>query len=280
MARRGAARRADSWYEDAVAHVAEHCPAFLRLTHRFQTNGVLLREDWARCFPGGAVGLSIDGPADLHDNNRRTHRGQGTHAKAMRAVRVLQDQGLAFHVITVLTERALKEPERLFDFYVQNGITDVGFNIEEIEGVNTRSSLAGANVETRYRAFVERFFELVWNAPGLLKVREFESALAHLLSDQPVRDKQNAPFAIVSISQTARSRHFPRSFSAPVMPASAGFVRPRRQAQTRGYRAQRAVRSHRQRNTARCRRLRTYVPVFSLVRRGSPGKQAVRDRAI
>ena len=118
----------------------------------------------------------------------------------MRAVRVLQDQGLAFRVITVLTERALKEPERLFDFYVQNGITDVGFNIEEIEGVNTRSSLAGANVETRYRAFVERFFELVWNAPGLLKVREFESALAHLLSDQPVRDEQNAPFAIVSVS--------------------------------------------------------------------------------
>ena len=191
-----------AWYEDAVAHVAEHCPAFLQLTHRFQTNGVLLREDWARFFArtGAKVGLSIDGPADLHDSNRRTRRGQGTHAKAMRAVRVLQDQGLAFRVITVLTERALKEPERLFDFYVQNGITDVGFNIEEIEGVNTRSSLAGANVETRYRAFVERFFELVWNAPGLLKVREFESALAHLLSDQPVRDEQNAPFAIVSVS--------------------------------------------------------------------------------
>ena len=191
-----------AWYEDAVALMAEQRPASLQLTHRFQSNGVLLNEDWARFFArtGARVGLSIDGPADLHDANRRTRRGRGTHEKAMRAVRLLQDQGLAFHVITVLTERALDHPERLFDFYVQNGIKDVGFNIEEIEGANARSSLAADGVETKFRAFIKRFFELVWDAPGLLKVREFESALGHLLSDEPVWDEQNSPFAIVSVS--------------------------------------------------------------------------------
>jgi uncharacterized protein len=117
----------------------------------------------------------------------------------MRAVRLLQDQGLAFHVITVLTERALEDADRLFAFYVDNGITEVGFNIEEIEGANARSSLAVGGVEAKYRAFIKRFFELVWEAPGLLKVREFESALGHLLSDEAVRDEQNSPFAIVSV---------------------------------------------------------------------------------
>ena len=140
------------------------------------------------------MGLSIDGPADLHDANRRTRRGRGTHAGAMRAVRLLQDQGIAFHVITVLTDRALDDPDRLFDFYVRHGITEVGFNIEEIEGANTASSLAGGN-EAKYRDFIRRFFALVWQAPGVLKVREFESALGHLLSDEPVRDEQNEPFA-------------------------------------------------------------------------------------
>jgi len=122
------------WYEDAVALMAERRPAGLQLTHCFQTNGLLLNEDWARFFAwiGAKVGLSIDGPADLHDAHRRTRRGDGTHAKAMRAVRLLQDQGLSFHVITVLTEHALDDPDRLFDFYVENGIREVGFNIEEI----------------------------------------------------------------------------------------------------------------------------------------------------
>ena len=45
----------------------------------------------------------------------------------MRAVRLLRDHGVNFHVITVLTERALDEPDRLFDFYVQNGIKRVCF---------------------------------------------------------------------------------------------------------------------------------------------------------
>jgi uncharacterized protein len=181
--------------------MAERRPASLQLTHRFQSNGVLLNEDWARFFAriDARVGLSIDGPADLHDANRRTRHGQGTHDKAMRAVRLLQDQGLPFHVITVLTERALDYPERLFDFYVQNGIKEVGFNIEEIEGANTRSSLARNGVEAKVRAFMRRFFALVWDTRGLLKVREFESALGHLLADAPVRDEQNSPFAIVSI---------------------------------------------------------------------------------
>jgi uncharacterized protein len=190
-----------AWYEDAIALMAQRCPPALQLTHRFQTNGLLLSEDWVRFFArtGARVGLSIDGPADLHDANRRTRRGRGTHEAAMRAVRLLQDQGLPFHVITVLTECALDDPERLFDFYVQHGIREVGFNIEEIEGSNTASSLAGRG-ETKFRSFIKRFFKLVWQAPGLLKVREFESVLAYIISDGPVNDEQNLPFAIVSIS--------------------------------------------------------------------------------
>ena len=158
-------------------------------------------EDRARFFArtGAKVGLSIDGPADLHDACRRTRHGQGTHAKAMCVVRLLRDQGLAFHVITVLTRRALEDPDRLFDFYVENGIKEVGFNIEEIEGENAGSSLGAPDIETKFRRFIKRFFELVWKAPHLLKVRELESAIGHLLSDEPVQDEQNLPFAIVSV---------------------------------------------------------------------------------
>jgi uncharacterized protein len=214
-----------AWYEDATALMAERRPATLQLTHRFQTNGLLLNEDWVRFFARTRVrvGLSIDGPADLHDANRRTRGGRGTHEGAMRAVRLLQDQGLAFHVITVLTERALDDPERLFDFYVRHGIREVGFNIEEIEGANTASSLAGGN-ETKFRRFIKRFFELIWQAPGLLKVREFESVLGYLLSDEPVRDEQNLPFAIVSVSHDGAISTFSPELLGAHHPRFGGFA--------------------------------------------------------
>ena len=169
-----------AWYEDALALMAARRPAHVQLEHVFQTNGLLLNQDWARFFArsGTKVGLSIDGPADLNDAHRRTRRGHGTLDRVMRAVHLLQDQELPFHVITVLTEAALDHPDRLFDFYVGNDIKEVGFNIEEIEGVNTTSSLARHGMEAKFRQFIRRFFELVWAAPGQLKVRELESALA------------------------------------------------------------------------------------------------------
>jgi uncharacterized protein len=198
------------WYEEATALMANRLSRETALRHCFQSNGLLVNEEWAQFFArvGARVGLSIDGPADLHDANRRTRSGRGTHAAAMRAVRLLQDHGHDFHVITVLTERALEHPERLFDFYVENGIREVGFNIEEVEGAHLRSSLVGAGVEARFRKFVSRFFELVWNAPGRLRVREFESAIGVLISDVPVRDQQNVPFAILSIGYDGTASTF------------------------------------------------------------------------
>ena len=191
-----------SWYEKAMAVVAERRPDALQLKHRFQTNGLLLDDGWVRFFArtGATIGLSIDGPAHLHDAVRRTRSGHGTHKQVMRAVRLLQANGLAFHVITVLTERALDDPDGLFDFYVQNGIKDVGFNIEEIEGAHSRSSLASAGIEMRFRRFVKRLFELVCKTPSLLAVREFESTIGLLLSNEPAKDEQNRAFAIVSVS--------------------------------------------------------------------------------
>ena len=191
-----------AWYEAATELALQLSPPGVRLKHHFQTNGLLLNADWARFFSrlDASIGLSIDGPADLHDANRRTRRGQGTHDDAMRAVRLLRDHNLDFHVLTVLTASALDDPDRLFDFYVQNGIRKIGFNIEEIEGIHKKSSLMGERVEQRFRSFIRRFFELVCDAPGLLQVREFENTIGLLLADRAARDEQNLPFVIVSVA--------------------------------------------------------------------------------
>jgi uncharacterized protein len=191
-----------AWYDEALGLIVRRCPAELKLNHRFQTNGLLVNDDWAAFFARteASVGLSIDGPADIHDASRRTRDNRGTHAKVMRAARLLAEHGVTFHVITVLTDLALDDPDRLFDFYVENGITEVGFDIEEIEGAHPTSSLVGDTVEARYRKFIRRFFERVWNTPSILKVRELESTVGLILSNVPAKDEQNLPFAVVSIS--------------------------------------------------------------------------------
>src|SRR5690606_33595987 len=88
----------------AGASAATSAGAACRVTHAFQTNGTLIDEAWCALFTHHRVrvGISIDGPADLHDRHRRTRAGAGTHARVMRGLRQLQAHGIAVHAIAVL----------------------------------------------------------------------------------------------------------------------------------------------------------------------------------
>ena len=62
-----------------------------RLVHAIQTNGTLLDDAWGEFLAAHhfVVGISIDGPAKLHDSYRVNHAGHGSHRKVMRGYDVL-----------------------------------------------------------------------------------------------------------------------------------------------------------------------------------------------
>ena len=57
------------------------------IENTFQTNGILLNEDWCRFFRENnfLIGLSLDGPKELHDFYRKDRGGQGTFDRVVRA---------------------------------------------------------------------------------------------------------------------------------------------------------------------------------------------------
>jgi uncharacterized protein len=172
------------------------------LMHSIQTNGILIDRAWCDFFKRHDihVGISLDGPAFLHDTHRRTRTGLGSHASTMRGIACLQKQELTFSVICVITEDSLDYPDEIFNFFREHGITDVGFNMEETEGVHQSSSLERAGVEERYRAFMQRFWELTAQTDGAFKLREFETICSLIYrGDRLEKTDMNAPFAIVSI---------------------------------------------------------------------------------
>jgi uncharacterized protein len=71
------------------------------IEHTIQTNGTRLDEAWAAFFAehGVLVGLSLDGPAEIHDAQRVDKGGQGTHARVVRGARLLQAAGAEFNIL-------------------------------------------------------------------------------------------------------------------------------------------------------------------------------------
>jgi uncharacterized protein len=121
----------------------------------------------------------------------------------MQGIARLRAADISFHVISVLTREALFFPDEFFEFYCENGISRVCFNIEEIEGLNTRSSLSDPRCEVQFTRFMRRFLDLITERGGITFVREFHSAFGAITAGAalPTRgaNHQSRPFAILSV---------------------------------------------------------------------------------
>jgi uncharacterized protein len=194
-----------SFYETATDLLSRHNVANIPILQSFQTNATLLDAGWCAFLrrPNVHLGVSVDGPAFLHDRYRRTRQGRGTLDRVLRGIGLLHEHGIPFEVITVLTADALDYPDELFDFYQTNGICSVAFNVEEIEGPHLASSLQQAGTPERFRRFLTRFLTLAHSADPPLLVREFETSAAVLLGarryGQGARTQENKPWAIVNV---------------------------------------------------------------------------------
>jgi len=89
-----------------------------KITNALQTNGTLINADWASFLKdhGFLVGLSIDGPEDLHDHYRVDRGGRPTFAKVLRGWEMLQSAGVDVNTLTVINRENSQHPERVYDF--------------------------------------------------------------------------------------------------------------------------------------------------------------------
>lgn len=79
-----------------------------RIHNTVQTNGTLLDGEWADIFLEGdfLVGISLDGPADIHDKFRRDKGGHPTFARVMEGLGILRDRGVEFNTMSTVNRRS------------------------------------------------------------------------------------------------------------------------------------------------------------------------------
>ena len=197
-----------AFYQDAFAQVERLVHGRAQITHHFQTNGVLLRQEHCDLVKAHNLrfSISIDGPARLHDRNRVTRAGAGSHAAALKAIRLLQENNLPFSIINVLTAEALAHPDEIYEFYHDLGIVDVCFNVEEIEGYNKTSSFSMESEDLYYK-FLTRYFELSMADNSLLRMREFRGAFRPegiFAKDAPRGSSENNPLSIIAMDVSGK----------------------------------------------------------------------------
>jgi uncharacterized protein len=94
-----------------------------------QTNGTLLDDEWCEFLAANKflVGLSIDGPAELHDKYRVDKRQQPTFGAVMRGLELLKKHGVEFNTLTVVNRANSRQPLEVYRFLKSIGSQFIQF---------------------------------------------------------------------------------------------------------------------------------------------------------
>lgn len=117
------------YFETIVALQQRHRAPGQRITNGLQTNGLLLDEAWCRFLAaeGFVVGLSLDGPQELHDRYRVTRGGRPTHAQVLRAFRLLERHRVRCDVLCVVHAENVQAPTSVYRFFKELGVRHLQF---------------------------------------------------------------------------------------------------------------------------------------------------------
>lgn len=190
------------FYEERIPLFQPLVATGIPVTHSLQTNGMLIDDAYCELFKRFdiKIGVSVDGPAFLHDSRRVTRSGKPTHGAVVAGMRRLNEHGIPFNVICVLSSVSLGHPDAIYDWLRACDVRAVAFNLEEIEGANRTSSFVESDFDARYRAFLERLWTLVERDGRAVRVREFDDAEGRILDLLPRRNSQTEPFINLSVA--------------------------------------------------------------------------------
>jgi uncharacterized protein len=117
------------FFEKVVALQALYAPPNTLISNSLQTNGTLINDRWAAFFKRYhfLIGVSLDGPQEIHDQRRVDAIGQGSFERVMKGISHLQQQDVEFNILSVIHRNNVGNAKELFQFYDQEKFDFVQF---------------------------------------------------------------------------------------------------------------------------------------------------------
>ena len=108
------------FYQDLTDYVnSRPNPKHIQFSYCFQTNGYALNDDWGKWFAENKVlvGISLDGPKEIHDHYRVDCAGKGTFNKVMDSIKMLRRHNVDFNVLTVVNGANARRGKQVYEFF-------------------------------------------------------------------------------------------------------------------------------------------------------------------
>jgi len=174
------------------------------IENAFQTNGTNITDEWCRFFFDHKflIGLSIDGPEEIHNRYRKYKTGKPTFKEVMKGLELLIKYNIPFNTLSVVHKDNSKFPVEIYQFLKSTGSRYMQF-IPVVERISENQDNSGLNLippdyteaaivsewsvkPEDYGNFLNKIFdEWVRNDVGSVFIQQFDAALANWVGVHP-----------------------------------------------------------------------------------------------
>jgi len=178
------------FFRKAVAYQQKYARPGMKIENTLQTNGTLLNDEWCRFFAKNRflIGISLDGPREVHDVYRKDKGGAPTFDRVMRGVKLLRKHKVDFNVLTCVSAANVHQPLEVYHFLRDEISAQFIQFIPIVERDNETGFQEGTAVTSRsitgkqYGDFLIAIFdEWVHRDVGRVFVQIFDTALGRWL---------------------------------------------------------------------------------------------------
>lgn len=154
-----------SYFENFINRVNEKLEVMPLVTvnYSIQSNGTMFTRDWFPFLKANRflVGISLDGYQENTDEFRIDIRGIGQYHTIMKNIEILKDYEIDFNILTVLTQKLAKDPERLYHFYKEHGLNHVQLIpcLPNLDLKDDKDALDARSFARFYKPFYDLWFE-------------------------------------------------------------------------------------------------------------------------
>ena len=166
----------------------KHKPAGRNIINGIQTNATLLNDSWCRFFSDESffIGVSIDGPEEIHNKFRVSKDNKGSHNKTLKGYELLRKNNVSTELLTVVNSENVRFPLETYNWLKQLGSTFLTFLPLVVKDPGSDSGVSSISVASEaFGSFLKTVFdEWVVKDIGKIKIQIIEEAVRTAFSQE------------------------------------------------------------------------------------------------
>ncbi len=162
----------------------------VQINNTLQTNGMAIDHEWAEYLSKNRflVGISLDGPKDLHDMFRHDSGMKGTFSRVMNAISLFNRYKVEYNILFVVNSVVARHAEKVYSFFKRNNFRYLQF-IPCLDPLGEKQGLHEFSLSPeRFALFLKKLFDLWYDdiiRGNMISIRYFDNLVGMMAGYRP-----------------------------------------------------------------------------------------------